>query len=66
MATWVTIPCKDLEIKEGSLLYVYTGTNETGDTFAVIKIADILDKIIETSQKNGLIPLEKRQGMTED
>lgn len=66
MAMWVTIPCKDLEIKEGSLLYVYTGTNETGDMFAVIKIADILDKIIETFQKNGLILLEKRQGMTED
>lgn len=61
MITWVTIPCKDLEIKEGSLLYVYTGTNETGDTFAVIKIADILDKIIETFQKNGLIQLKNKE-----
>lgn len=66
MSTWTTIPGKDLEIKEESLLYVYTGTNESGDVFAVIKITDILDKIIETFQKNGLIPLEKRQGMTED
>ena len=65
MPIFVTIPSEDISIVK-DMLYVNTGTNEAGTVFSIIRIEDILSKITDSLQNHGLIPLEKRTGMTED
>ena len=65
MATWTTITPKDL-IKNNDMIFVYTGEGFSGSSYITIRIEDIFNLLLEDAGNDGLIPLEKRQGMTED
>ena len=65
MATWITITPKDL-IKNKDMIFVYTGEGFAGSSYITIRIEDIINLILEDAGNDGLIPLEKRRGMTED